>query len=456
MPESGQQRQPPRPPPHCIALVSGKGGVGKTFIAANFAYCCSLAMNVLLVDFDLQNQGLTGLFASQLDRAMIGACDWILSRQPLAAADLIHIAPNLAFLPAFSDMRHRDVDWTAWPTALTVHRLRAAVREVIEQHGIDLVILDCHGGLDELSFVSYMTADMTIVVTETDRVTFNGTLELLEYYLRKQRTVRALHPADAHQPDGDDQPIIWANRLLFLFNRINNRMDYRIYSKTIEEQFVTNIPELRGAISDTAFVPADSLGRPLILRIPFSSFRFCRILMIGKKIALLFSRLFPDVSKLVATVPEWQGVRSARFVRRVGQYVGSPDDDRSQAVFGGFGLAQIALFLLTVPILIVGGGTPAPSLWQSALALTVSVLIAAFSLYLCWLDIRVAGFYRMRLRYERRTTRLLRRRAELSYYLRVCRLLSMMLVTYVSSGFAVLETIIVVAFGYGAATGNLH
>ena len=47
--------------PLVISIVSGKGGVGKTRISISLAKILSKYLKVLLIDFDLHNQGLTHL-----------------------------------------------------------------------------------------------------------------------------------------------------------------------------------------------------------------------------------------------------------------------------------------------------------------------------------------------------------------------------------------------------------
>ena len=76
-----------------IGLVSGKGGVGKTFVAANLAYCASLGKRkILLIDLDIENQGLTGLFAEYLPAPQRGAYDAVFGSGGLEAADLVTLA----------------------------------------------------------------------------------------------------------------------------------------------------------------------------------------------------------------------------------------------------------------------------------------------------------------------------------------------------------------------------
>ena len=52
------------PPPLVIALVSGKGGVGKTMLSVAVARELSLSNRTLLIDLDFFNRGLTGLMGN--------------------------------------------------------------------------------------------------------------------------------------------------------------------------------------------------------------------------------------------------------------------------------------------------------------------------------------------------------------------------------------------------------
>ena len=47
--------------PLTVSFVSGKGGVGKTSLAANFALMARELAKTVFIDLDFQNQGATGL-----------------------------------------------------------------------------------------------------------------------------------------------------------------------------------------------------------------------------------------------------------------------------------------------------------------------------------------------------------------------------------------------------------
>src|SRR5947209_6557192 len=83
-----------------LAFVSGKGGVGKTVLAANFALCSSTVQKTVLVDLDFQNQGASGLLADYLKPGCLNAFD-MLDGRTLDESTLIRVREELLFIPAF-------------------------------------------------------------------------------------------------------------------------------------------------------------------------------------------------------------------------------------------------------------------------------------------------------------------------------------------------------------------
>lgn len=169
--------------PYVISFVSGKGGVGKTMLAANVAWQCSKLAKTLLIDLDFHNQGCTGLMAPHFDLSDMDAFTAITASKRLTDDQVTVAEDRLLFLPA--------VSWANRPsTELVLDVVNAA--HFLQQiqcflcdnlpPNVGLVVLDCHGGLDPVSWSAFQSSEITFMITEADSVTFAGTLELLRYY----------------------------------------------------------------------------------------------------------------------------------------------------------------------------------------------------------------------------------------------------------------------------------
>jgi len=247
----------------------------------------------------------------------------------------------------------------------------------------------------------------------------------------------------------DHEIDVTPGKLLFVFNRVTNRLSYDIFVKQIETEFVRNIPSVTSNILETVFARGQFATRSFS-EYPF----FVRIVpeaMISKKILLLAKSLFSDISLIIAHVPQWKSLRRRRVEVRINRYVGSPDDDRSQAVFGGFGLAQLTMFLITIPVWVALGRQP--NFWEIVGIAIFTVIVCSLLIYIFWLDLKVAAFYRTRSDYERRTRVLLNREVDLSYYLQVSRLVSLRLLTYLCGVFLLFEVLTSIVLGITSAAG---
>lgn len=173
----------PSKEPFICAIVSGKGGVGKTTISANIAYIFSQIGKTLLVDFDIQNQGATGLFMPTE----------IIKSDCLSTYSLINgktkgtfalISENLSFLPStnpYDNITQLDIASLMSKTD-TPRRVDGLFDFLTKSESFDFIVIDCHGGIDFLSLKAFINANKVLVITEFESVTFNGTLELLRFY----------------------------------------------------------------------------------------------------------------------------------------------------------------------------------------------------------------------------------------------------------------------------------
>ncbi|HKD85767.1 MAG TPA: ParA family protein [Terriglobales bacterium] len=202
-----------------ISFVSGKGGVGKTSLATNLAWAMAKFGKVGFVDLDLQNQGATGLFSAVFPLRGCGVLSDLLGLSTCGQEDTVMVAPGLHFFPAVAP--NSPVSYSGIAELINRGeigtRLRIFLDHLQAQFDFDVVILDCHGGLDFLSLSAHRQSDRTVVMTEADTVTFNGTLELLEFYRSAE---------SCEQPGSNSAETNGTGSLDFVVNRVPAKYRY--------------------------------------------------------------------------------------------------------------------------------------------------------------------------------------------------------------------------------------
>lgn len=151
--------------PQLIAVASGKGGVGKTWLAISLAQsCASLGRKVLLFDGDLGLANVDiqlGLTPKQDLSAVLSG------RLSLAQVIIRHEAPEQP-AAAFDIVPGRS--GAAAIAALDIGLLDQLIGSIRLLHGYDIVLLDLGAGIDPVTRFMAAAADILIVVS-TDEPT---------------------------------------------------------------------------------------------------------------------------------------------------------------------------------------------------------------------------------------------------------------------------------------------
>ena len=257
---------------------------------------------------------------------------------------------------------------------------------------------------------------MTFVVTEVDKVTFNGTLELMDFYFESavaQSERSAKESGQTCQTSVRESAGIQSvvkqfeeNKLYFLVNRVRYRLDSRILRRTLEDELFKNFGHLRKMLCGLAFLPSDTLAARSFSDYPFylellpesilsqKMFSICRQILGGSFQLRQGSRL--SLYNIFER-------KSDKFLER---YIGSPDEDRSNRVFSYTAWSHILLFFFigamlfvashdTLPAKAVSGDfNPESNPYTAVVTLFLGILFFYFAMF----DRQVSSFYRDQMR----------------------------------------------------------
>ena len=222
-----------------VAVVSGKGGVGKTVVSTAISYEFSKTRPTLLIDLDFFNRGLSGLmkggvevkeieppeaFAAQESKPPKSDVEMEEieppeafaaqeSKPPKSDVEMEEIEPPEAFAaqeskPPKSDVEMEEIEpeqnWIITRMGNNIFtlkysdpssdlllkfqsgeidKLKQYLKELVDDVAMvckaEVVVLDCHGGPDNTSFAACAIAKYSVLVSEPDPVTFSGTLHFL-------------------------------------------------------------------------------------------------------------------------------------------------------------------------------------------------------------------------------------------------------------------------------------
>ncbi len=229
--------------PHVIAVTSGKGGVGKTQIAANTAVGLALAgRRVLLLDADLGLASLDLALGINPDRTLLSvltnecSVDETITEGPAG----VHLIPAC---PGRYDVANLDA------------AQRARLWDLVEDAavGYDALIIDTGAGIgsNAVGFASY--ADDVLLVTTPDPSSLRDAYAMAKVL---------------HRRGGVDRVCVLANQVM------NQREGAEIYARmdSVVRRFLTLELAFMGAVPrDDVVREGVAMGHPFVMRKPDSS-----------------------------------------------------------------------------------------------------------------------------------------------------------------------------------------
>lgn len=168
--------------PKSIAIVSGKGGSGKTMIAATLAKSLDrVGRDVLLVDADFATGGLTYYMGLKtVQNISTGLTNFIKHEKAL---DNSFISGKSQKMEGFEASYFVGVgDHRRLYRFIDHENLRDTISQFIKvsEENFDVIIIDCRGGIDEESISVCREVEKILVVAETDTTSFQATQHLVD------------------------------------------------------------------------------------------------------------------------------------------------------------------------------------------------------------------------------------------------------------------------------------
>ena len=240
---------------HVITVISGKGGVGKTFIATNLAIAMAArGHRVILFDMDM------GLANADIVLGVEAKGTWseVLTGERSLDDVVVHAPGNIAFVPGSSGIAE-----LADLSEFERHRLMLVMRELESRY--DVVILDCGAGIGRNVLGFAASADTVLVVTTPEPTSVTDAYAMIKAFPKLSR-MRAT-PAD--QPGGIGLVVNYAE------NRHEGKLIYERISSVAAHFLHLGVSDYGYILRDEHVPSAVRERNPLMLRYPRCSASSC-------------------------------------------------------------------------------------------------------------------------------------------------------------------------------------
>lgn len=201
-----------------LALLSGKGGSGKTTLALSIASmlsnCC---LKVLLVDCDLSTNGATYFYEGKLTEKSnaLGSFYKIFINNEDKIDQLIKISEHMDFMPSIVKITKTNAESYRYDEQ-DLNRIKSIDEKLREKY--DAIIYDCQAGYTDVLKLILPFVDVNLVVMEADAI---SSAAIRSFYLKT----------------GD---LLNGRKIYQIFNKATDK-EYEIYSKISGGTVFTNI-----------------------------------------------------------------------------------------------------------------------------------------------------------------------------------------------------------------------
>lgn len=227
-----------------LAVTSGKGGTGKTFFAANFAYQYSVSHKVLLIDLDFNLSNLHLLFNTYPQKTLSAYFD----SKALFGEIIINYKPDLDII--FGDAGLTDGEK---PTLYQLEKMLDEINNLADKY--DLIVLDLGAGVSEENLFILSKAKTKLIITNPEPTALMDAYVLIKL-LKYNNTIGGLHVVVNRCIEEDEASKTFGNLKAAVDNFLK-----------VEIEFLSGIPEssdVRKSIVDQKLlVENDNSSKPI-------------------------------------------------------------------------------------------------------------------------------------------------------------------------------------------------